>query len=56
MEIPFFAVKAVLNIRSFDIVAHATTVQLLWHIQNYVTSYLLQFAWEQNEIGALGKP
>ena len=44
------AVIPLLAIRSQQIVAHATTAQLSWHVQNFVAITVLELRWEWNEI------
>ena len=45
-----FVVIRFLGIGSLQSFAHATTAQLSWHVQNFVTIAPLAFGWEQNEI------
>ena len=33
-----------------QIIAHATTAELLWHVQNFVAITWLKFEWVQNDI------
>ena len=44
------AVTPLLAIRSQQIFAHATTVQLSCHVQNFVAITVLELRWEWNEI------